>query len=247
MWCGIVAIVFIYFFTILEPYRPEYAKFCVCVFLIALVTAGLIITFKDKKGKEGEARKPLNLRRGFRRITLLLSIVVALVAWLICFVFVFDSWDVERSRYSAYKVNYYDIGRFWHYWDANDFDARKREVIQYLLDSADSDSDARFLKVSDGQWYDAKAYELFPGIRKEMLDMPLHSLDEKANAAKEIALKRAEKKIKAHERWGNKSLPVTICFSMLAALPAGVLSLAVVWFIYFLLIWLTLGFRIDTG
>ncbi len=79
MWCGILSIVFFGFFTILEPYRPDYANFCVWVFLVTLITGGLILTFKDKKRPEGETRKPMNLRRGFRRITLLLAIVVAII------------------------------------------------------------------------------------------------------------------------------------------------------------------------
>ena len=63
----------------MDSYRPEYGRLAVCVFVTALVTGGLILTFRDKKRPEGEARKPMNLRRGFRRITLLLAIVAAVI------------------------------------------------------------------------------------------------------------------------------------------------------------------------
>ncbi len=79
MWCGIVVIVFVAFVKEVVHYTFNLAAFCVWVFLIALVTAGLIITFKDKKGKEGEARKPMNVKRGFQRITLILAILVGVI------------------------------------------------------------------------------------------------------------------------------------------------------------------------
>ena len=79
MWLGIVAIVFFGFVTIVDSYRSEYGRLAVCVFVTALVTGGLIYTFKDRKRPEVETRKPVNLRRGFRRITLLLAIVAAVI------------------------------------------------------------------------------------------------------------------------------------------------------------------------
>jgi len=49
MWCGIAAIVIMGLPTIGN--RIRYSGFFLCVFLVALVTAGLIYTFKDQKAK----------------------------------------------------------------------------------------------------------------------------------------------------------------------------------------------------
>ena len=51
MWLGIAAVVFCAFVTVMDPYRPDYVYFGVCVFLVALVIGGLILAFKDKTGE----------------------------------------------------------------------------------------------------------------------------------------------------------------------------------------------------
>jgi len=79
MWCGIVAVMLCAFVTIVSAYYPDYAYFGVWVLLITLVTCALIYTFKDKKRPEGEREKPTDLRRGFRRVILLLSLLSASV------------------------------------------------------------------------------------------------------------------------------------------------------------------------
>lgn len=83
IWCGIVAIVFCALVKgLLTGWDYSYygfAQFCVCVFVTALVTGGLILTFRDRKRPEGQAKKPMNLRRGFERITLILSLLSASV------------------------------------------------------------------------------------------------------------------------------------------------------------------------
>lgn len=80
MWVGIAAIEWVGFLRIpvLWDYVVDWSGFVLWTILISLVTAGLIYTLRDKKRREGEERKPMNLRRGLRRMTLLLSIVVGL-------------------------------------------------------------------------------------------------------------------------------------------------------------------------
>jgi len=54
----------------------------------------------------------MNLERGFRRITLVLSVIIGLGAWFLFFVVIFAGWDYERSRYSKYKSDYDNISYF---------------------------------------------------------------------------------------------------------------------------------------
>jgi len=237
MWCGIVLIVF---FTLLfypNLYRGDLQEWLQRIFLIVLVTGGLIYTFKNKHGVKDEQQKPLNIRRGFRRITILLSIV----AWLICSLFVAAGWEEERVRYNVARKKHKQVVYFWRVWDANNWKAGNQGIIEGLLKE-------RFITFDmNGETAFLKDYEVFPGIHKDMLTMTKHSLDENSKAAKDLALERAFEKIKDHERWGSKSIPVIICLSVLAALPAGVISFIVFCFIYFIVRWLILGFRIDTS
>jgi len=151
------------------------------------------------------------------------------------------------------------VSYFWAVWDANGWSGGKRSVIQYILDSKSKQSLAPF-KIHDETVY-LNADNVFPGINRDMLDLPLDyievkahkdgldlrpvTLDDKAKTAKEKALKTIENNLKNHEFWGNKTLPEIICFSNLSALPAGVIAFSVVWFIFFLLRWLVRGFCSD--
>jgi hypothetical protein len=166
---------------------------------------------------------------------------LSIVAWFICSLFVGTIWKEERVRYNVDRINYNGIVYFWRGCDANGWEAGNKGIIESFLNKKDIIIDM------NRETAILEAQVVFPGINKDMLTMPKLSLDEKAKAAKDVALERASEKIKNHERWGNKSLPVIICLSILAALPAGVVSFAVLWFIYFLVIWLILGFRTDTS
>jgi len=66
MWCGIAAIVIMGLPTIGN--RIRYSGFFLCVFLVALVTAGLIYTFKDQKAKDTiqEIRDEILKKRQFK-------------------------------------------------------------------------------------------------------------------------------------------------------------------------------------
>ena len=97
MWLGIGAILFYAFVKIVDAYYPDYADFSVGVFLVVLVTSGLIYTFRDKKGQEGEKIRRINLRRGFRRITFVLAIVAAFIGLVIAVGTVIDKYNSEQD------------------------------------------------------------------------------------------------------------------------------------------------------
>ena len=221
-------------------------EFCVSAYIMFVILP-VLIGWAIGWISRANPQEPVNLRRGYRRITLLVSIIAALVAWLICVLFVGTIWDEERRLYNADKKNYDGIVWFWHVWDANGWEAGKKGITQYLLNKTICDGYAQIDGASDDEGFFVKAWDVFPGIENIMPDMPLHSLDEQAKAAKEVALERAAKNSKNHERWGNKSLHVIISLSVLAALPTGMVGFVFVWLIYFLVRWLILGFRNDTG
>jgi len=163
MWCGIVAIVF---FTLLfypNLYRGDLQEWLQRIFLIALVTGGLIYTFKNKHGFQDEHQKPLNMRRGYRRITILLSIVT----WLICSCFIFLIWNGERRLYNDDKKDYDGIISFWHVWDSNRWEAGNIGIIEYLLDNEDSYASFTI----NNETVFLKTYYVFPNIHKDMLTM----------------------------------------------------------------------------
>jgi hypothetical protein len=186
----------------------------------------------------------MKLERGCRRITLVLSVVIGLWAWLLCFVLISDGWDYECRRYSMYKDDYENITYFWDVWDANGWSRGKRSVVKNFLESKSRKSSAPFEIRGETVYLDAD--DVFPGIYMDMLDLPLDSLDEKAKTAKEKAYKTIEKNIKSHELWGNKRLSEIICLSILASLPAGLIGFLAVWFFFFLLRWLVRGFCSST-
>ena len=103
MWCGILAVGWVCFRRIpssgIFHYDGDWDGFFLWIILIGLVTGGLILTFKDKKKPEGKTRKPVNLKRGFRRITLLSAIVVAVICG-VCIVseVVYERDFVERCE-----------------------------------------------------------------------------------------------------------------------------------------------------
>lgn len=78
MWCGIGLIVFIGFINVMEPRRADYALFVFWMFLVMLVTVGLIMTFRTKKNKKVGSRE-MNLRKGFKRLVFILSLIPVLI------------------------------------------------------------------------------------------------------------------------------------------------------------------------
>jgi hypothetical protein len=86
MWLGVGLIVLVgWNFFIDFPARYSQVGICcrfgLWVFIAALVTGGLIVTFKDRK--RPEVKQPINLTRGFKRVTLLLSLLSMLFFFII--------------------------------------------------------------------------------------------------------------------------------------------------------------------
>ena len=106
MWIGITTIMFLAFATIVDTYRPDYANFAVWVFLVAIVTSGLIYTLRDKKRQESKARKPINLISGLRRITLVLAIVTAFISAYIAVVIVVEKHSNEQDNLLYIKLDF---------------------------------------------------------------------------------------------------------------------------------------------
>ena len=83
MWCGIALITFISIYAVStdEWFSEHLDKLLAHVCSVALVTAGLVITFKDrhKAQPKHEQRKPVDYKGGFKRITLVLALVTALI------------------------------------------------------------------------------------------------------------------------------------------------------------------------
>lgn len=124
MWLGIAAVVLCGFVTVIDPYRPDYVYFGVRVFLVALVTGGLIVTFKDKKKPESEERKPMNLRRGLRRITLLLAVVSG-IAGAFCAVVMVQDWQTCEERGIQWRRG--EFARKWGVISQADFETEESE------------------------------------------------------------------------------------------------------------------------
>lgn len=82
MWLGILLIVLFGVFLFLECYR--YRTFWVLTFIVALVTGGLIITFREEKSIDEQdlKGKAMKWRRGLKIITAVLSFG-ALAFWVI--------------------------------------------------------------------------------------------------------------------------------------------------------------------
>ncbi|MDD5065149.1 MAG: hypothetical protein PHQ35_10395 [Phycisphaerae bacterium] len=81
MWLGIATITFYAFVSVFDTRHPDYADFSVWVFIVVLVTSGLIYTLRDKKGQENKDIRKINLKHGFRRITFVLAIIAAFIGF----------------------------------------------------------------------------------------------------------------------------------------------------------------------
>ena len=104
MWCGIIIVFFIAFFTVIEPYSPDYEIFCFWLFLMIIVISGFMCTFKGKGENlrnpndtqtqtEKDRSKEMNLRKGFKRLVFILSLIPALIGIIVFIVGLVDEDD----------------------------------------------------------------------------------------------------------------------------------------------------------
>jgi len=187
----------------------------------------------------------MNFKRGFRRIIFVLSLLASLTAAELCFYAVFDTWDSEQVAYNDSKNNYEEIIYFWLAWDSDAWTDGKKGVINELLNNRS----VRF-SFDDNKIAHLYAYQVFPGINKDMLAMPLTTLDKEAQIAKNGAIDSAKQQVKSHEFWGMKSAIEAIFIGIAAALGVAGLGFLAAWVIcaavYKFSKWLILGFRDDT-
>ena len=77
MWCGIGLIIFSGLVCVAAAYRAEYELFVFWAFLVTLVTSGFIVTFRNRMQNNGS--KEMNLRKGFKRLVFILSLIPVLI------------------------------------------------------------------------------------------------------------------------------------------------------------------------
>jgi hypothetical protein len=191
----------------------------------------------------------MNLRRGLKRITFILSLLVALIAAALGFVGVFDTWNHECNKYNIYKNNYEDITNFWLVWDEDGWVDGKYKIISDLLNSPPPY--VRF-RIGDKEVV-IEQDDVFPGINEEMLHMSLDVLDKKAQTAKEIAILIAKNEMQQYEWWGKKGTDEAVLLSVLTALGCAAIGYlgtwVIIWFggivIYKFIRWLISGFHED--
>jgi len=194
----------------------------------------------------------MNLRRGFRRIALVLSLVVALIAGILSFVTILETWESEHFWYSKQKNHYEDITNFWLVWDADGWTDGRYEIVRNLLNSEIAQFD-----FGNGIVY-LYVYDVFPGIHEDMLSVPLPIWEEKAQTAKENAIQNARKQMKQHEWWGEKRSSEIILLGTLAALVGAAVGYLGAWVVLWFggmalykfgskfIRWLVQGFRDNT-
>jgi hypothetical protein len=197
----------------------------------------------------------MNFRRGFQRIIFVLSTLVALTAAIFCFFLATGILIPERAAYNNSIKSYESITRFWLVWDANEWIGGNREAVRNLLNLQTNDWGYQYelregkFTFDNGEVITLNASDVFPGINKDMLYVPLDVLEKAAQSAKEQANEKAKQRLKDHEYWGTKSTITFVLIGMVAALVGAVLGFLATWIIstsiYRFIEWLILGFRDD--
>jgi len=75
----------------------------------------------------------MNLESGFKRITLIISIIVGTGTWCLVSKIFFNDWNQKRTEYHKQEDKYNNIIAFWQIWDANVYAKNKKEIIISLL------------------------------------------------------------------------------------------------------------------
>lgn len=191
----------------------------------------------------------MNFKRGFRRILFVLSVLIALTIAILYFDETYNTWENNRIEYKKAKENYNDITRFWLIWNSDEWIDGKKSVVRLILNSRAEYSPAGFYFGDKTVYFDW--YDIFPGIDKNMLNMPLDILDVEAQKSMQQAYDNAEKEIKHYETLGTKDvteiIPVSISKALLWGIIGGSCTFVVSWFgglmICRFVQWLIAGFR----
>ncbi len=185
----------------------------------------------------------MNIERGFKRIALILSLVVGIGAWYSVSREKFDYWDVMRYQRQDYLAKKKIIESLWGVWDRGGFEGgqgkkmSQRDVVEHLL----TDWSRNEFEV-EKKWIWISASEFFPGVSQRMLSMTPAQLEAAAQAAKVDACFIAD----PESPLANRSRPMLMGLSIAFGIPAGTGGFVGVWLSFVLLRWIGCGFFTTT-
>lgn len=192
----------------------------------------------------------MNMQRGTKRITLVVSVLAGLGVWVSFSKACLDDWHYEREQYLRYCDKHENLKWFWEAWDADGWTAdgntmSKNDVLRYLLEipsfhrrftraNVEPDSSTEIL---------LSASEVLPGMDLAMVDLPPVALADAVQEAREEGLSTA-----GFNRWREETfwtrrtdlqlLALSVAFGFLPSTAAFL----VVWLLFFLLRWIGRGF-----
>lgn len=185
----------------------------------------------------------MNVERGFRRVTLIVSVVVGIGAWHSIAFEVFDRWEALRSEYEG-RVAKADIAtRFWSRWGRDGFvdvegrTITKRDAIRLLL----THYTVSWFDCGKGIWISAS--DVFPGVNEETLSLPPDTLEEVAQAARTNACFVAD----PENPLAKRSRSLLVVLSIACGIPAGTGAFVGTWLLFFLMRWIGRGFTTTVG
>lgn len=186
----------------------------------------------------------MNWDRGFKRLTLFISIVAGLQALLFFTGIWFDEFEYTHTRSQSLIEEKNDIELFWEVWNTTGWvhnikepmsvPAKKSEIVKYLLDDPYS---AKNFERESGD-INVHPYKVWPDINAGLLKLSEKDLEIAAQSARKKALTNIKKSV----FWGRRTDGEVICLSIAAALPFALVAYILVWLIYHLLRWFVLGF-----
>jgi hypothetical protein len=203
----------------------------------------------------------MNVQRGAKRITLVVSVMAGLGTWVHSSTALFDHWYWEREQYLAYREKYENIKWFWETWDADAWTRdgnrmAKNDVLHALLDSP-----WRGMPFTRGDIFDQinpepgsrtdftlSGCDVMPGIDATMLDLPAAALPEAVQKAREKGLWKALANCRSEETFWTKRIQLQLLvFSIVFGLLPSTGAFIVVWLLFFLFRWISRGFVTAAG
>ncbi len=192
----------------------------------------------------------MSLYRGFRRITLLLSIVVTLTAW---FWFSEARFRSAEQKQKALEKDAEQYRCFWECWDLDHpMSSRRRELIANLLTGSDELKEVFVWTGDDGRFLYLVPDVVFPGIESLRVHIDTFTtgyarlLNSLSDSALEEAAQTAKAKCPALEphfssRFG-RSPGEMLASSILEGTPVGAGTFGAVWLLFLLFRWIVCGF-----
>lgn len=196
----------------------------------------------------------MNLSRGFKRITLVLSTIAALSAW-----FCFSEWRFRNAeqKQKALEEDAEQYRFFWHCWDANDFCAganSKKIIVEDFLSGPDK---VIMVPVRNGGYSRVLFLvpdAVFPGIN----DLRVHydswgddvpGVLRMSDSALEKAAQAAKAKCLAFEpyfsqNFGRSTGEMVMC-SIFEGVPIAGGTFTAVWLLFLIFKWLCSGFHSE--